>query len=132
MRRIEDTDDSFSMNRQNIEIIVTRLASYREEASAISNARQGATLEQIMGGLANDANERFQEYRDHFAEQDRATRDLNKLGQICDHLLEIAIQMRDLDGVTGNDMNRKNLDIVLQNLSLYDHEYVHIEKAREN
>jgi hypothetical protein len=71
-------------------------------------------------------------YRENFAEHDRATRDLPLLGRMCDQLLEIAFQMREFERSTGHEMNGKNLEIVLQNLSLYDHEYVHIEKARKN
>lgn len=118
-------------NSQNIEIVRDRLSNYRTELAAIRDAKSSAGFEDLVGALGEAANALFAEYREHFAGQDRATRDLSILTRITDGLFDIARQMDDLDRVRDNPTNQQNLGIVLDNLRLYHREYANIVEAQQ-
>ena len=59
-------------------------------------------------------------------------RDLERLNSLCDELHDIARQMLDLERVSSNETNQKNLRLVLETLDVYNREYEHIQKAQEN
>lgn len=115
---------------KNIGIVQERLAVYETELGEIRKARQGTALPDIMGNLGNAANEIFEEYRKGYADKSRAQVDYAKLGQICDRLGEVKRQMRDLSRAEQNEMNEKNLEIVVSQLSLFESEYEEVGKAQ--
>lgn len=115
---------------KNMEIVSERLAVYENEVSEIRKARQGTTLPDIMGALGGAANEIFEEYRAGYADKNRASVDYAKLGQICDRLGEIKRQMRDMGRAERNEMNERNLDIVVSQLSLFETEYEEVGKVQ--
>lgn len=115
---------------RNIEIVSARLDFYRGELTQIREARRQTTMGELVSALGGAANELFAEYRAHFAGQDRRTRDLARLGRICDGLHEVARQMDEIDRVREIDTNVTNLGIVIDNLRLYEREWEHIREVQ--
>ena len=81
----------------------------------------------MLGGAANDV---FEEYRQKFAGKDRRSVDLATMSLLCDQLGEIARQMADMARTEKNDMNERNLDIVIERLSAYEEEWRAIRDAQ--
>ena len=117
-------------NDQNIRTITDYLKLYRKEKLSIANAREEATTQELIDALANAANEVMSRYHEHFAGQSRATRDLELLSGLCDQLGELERLMHDVDIDHDHPINRKNLSIVRDMLSLYEREYTEIQKSR--
>lgn len=117
-------------NKRNIGIVSENLKVYEKEINEIRKAKDSVTSEQLAGSLGASANEVMAQYREHFAGQNRATRDLEKLTLICDQLAEIAWQMREIQSSEPSEMNAKNLDIVIGNCTTYESEYRKIEEAQ--
>lgn len=116
---------------KNIGIVTERLAVYENELGEIRKARQGSALPDIMGNLGNAANEIFEEYRKGYADKSRAQVDYAQLGKICDRLGEVKRQMRDLSRAEQNEMNERNLEIVVSQLSLFESEFEEVGKAQK-
>lgn len=110
-------------NGKNIDIVSDRLATYDNELAEIRKVRQGVALADIMGELGGAANESFEEYRKNFADKARSEVDLELLGQICDRLGEILRQMDELSWAEQNDVNDRNIEIVVDQLALFENEY---------
>jgi hypothetical protein len=119
-------------NAKNIEIVEQNLATYETEMVEIRKARQGTKMDDIMGMLGSAANELFEEYRKGFAGKDRTSVSLDQLSLICDQLGEIAGQMTDLSRAETNDMNERNLEIVMDQLSMFEREFEAIVEAQKN
>lgn len=119
-------------NTQNINIVDERLKGYRTELTAIRDAKSSASFADLVTALGEAANAIFAEYREYFAGQDRATRDVAVIVRLCDGLFDIARQMDDLDRVRDDAANQANLGIVLDNLRLYDREFGLIVQAQQN
>jgi len=117
-------------NADNIDIVEDNLSMYREELEAIEAAGDQVGPEELAAQLGGAANEVFETYRDEYAGEDRAGRDLEKLTRMCDELYHLARQMEALDDEEGLEANAENLSVVLENLSLYQREYDAIEDAR--
>lgn len=118
-------------NGQNIGIVEERLSGYRTELTAIRDSKSSASFEDLVTALGEAANALFAEYREHFAGQNRATRDPAVITRLCDGLFDIARQMDDLDRVRDDEANQRNLGIVLDNLRLYDREFELILQAQQ-
>ena len=103
---------------------------YEAEVAEIKKVRAQTKLIDLMGNLGGAANDCMSEYREHYAGQDRTTRDLDRLSKLCDQLGEIARQMSDLARVEKNEMNAKNLAITTDNLVMLENEYREIQKAK--
>ena len=117
-------------HEKNIGIVTERLGVYETELGEIRKARQGTALPDIMGNLGNAANELFEEYRKGYADKNRGAVDYAKLGQICDRLAEVKRQMRDMSRAEQNEMNERNLEIVVSQLSLFETEFEEVGKAQ--
>ena len=117
-------------NERNMQIVGERLGMYRKELEAVRGARQGTTMERLVHALGEEANSLFEEYRGHFAGQDRATRDLSLLDRLFEALHDIARQMEDLDRVRPDENNQRNLAVVLDHLRLYGREDDLIREAQ--
>lgn len=122
--------ESSSSNERNIEIVGQRLDSYRAELTAITTARQGATIEDLVGQLGREANEVNEDYAKGFAGKNRTEVDLGLISSLCDRLMEIERQMFDLDLATSNPTNRRNLSIVQDSLLVYIDEFRKIREAQ--
>ncbi len=117
-------------NPRNMGTVTGQIAFFRSELEEIRKARQDSKFPVLVGALGAAANGIFEEYRQHFAGQDRRTRELPRLSKLCDQLYEVAHQMDDLDRVREDEMNLHNLSIVLDNLRFYEREFDEISKVQ--
>ncbi|MCA9543485.1 MAG: hypothetical protein KC613_03815 [Myxococcales bacterium] len=118
-------------NKRNIQIVQERVAAYKKELEAVNQARAQTDFPSLVNALGGAANEVFEEYRKHFAGQDRKTRDLGLMVKMLDELWDVARQMDDLDQVRRDDVNHRNLQIVLDHLRMYDREHQAIVDAQK-
>ncbi|MBR58317.1 MAG: hypothetical protein CMH54_09885 [Myxococcales bacterium] len=132
MNQLDAQGTTFAANQQNVEIVRERLGMYRTEIDQIQRVKQESNLDSLMGSLGGEANEIFSVYQNEFAGQERTSRDLERLNGLCDGLHDIARQMMDLERISANETNQKNLRLVLETLDVYNREYEHIQKAQEN
>jgi hypothetical protein len=116
---------------KNLLIVEEQLRMYKTELDEIRKARKGAALVDLMGELGGAANQIFEEYRASFAGKNRSNVDRAKLGEICDRLYEIARQMEDMRKVEPNDMNEKNLQIVLGQLGQFETEFEAVSQVQQ-
>ncbi len=131
MRSLADAGLAEGSNTGNIDIVARQLTMFRTELVEVRKARQGTKLADLMGMLGGNANEVMSEYQEVFAGKDRNTRDLTLLSKICEHLGEIRRQMADLGRAEANASNVGNLEIVTQQLTLFEREYEMIEQAKK-
>lgn len=117
-------------NTKNISIVEDRLGIYEAELGEIRKVRQATPMAEIMGELGGAANKLFTDYRTHFADKARTQVDLDKLGLICDSLAEIRRQMSEMSRAEDNEMNAKNLDIVTEQLVMFEGEYGAVVAAK--
>lgn len=99
------------------------LASLRRELDMIEREHQGASTAERIAGLGGAANRIVQEYDLYFAGQDRATRDLARLGHLCDRMAEVEQQMVDLALRCHSEGVARSLEMVQICLELYEHEH---------
>lgn len=130
MSALEDEGLDSEQNRKNIELIDTQLGTYRDELDKIDEARRGTSRKDLVGQLGSAANWAMAQYNEHFAGKDRASRDLELLSRVCDELLDVARQMRELGADFDSQANEENLVIVLDNLMLYQNEYEEIQQVQ--
>lgn len=130
MKTLRAQSPDLTQNVENIGIVEESLATYRTEIDEVRKARQGTKLVDLQGMLGGAANEIFNEYGQHFAGQDRRTRSLDLLSDMCDRLGEIYRQMWDLGRAEPTEMNDRNLGIVTEQLVMFEREYTAIEEAR--
>lgn len=131
MRKLSAKGYRNQVNTKNITIVQENLKLYKNEVRSIRDTRNDATQEDRAGMLGGAANDLMDEYRAHFAGQDRRTRDLELLAALCDGMYEIALQMREIqDEQPDLELNNKNLSIVIDNLVLYHAEYRNIQEAK--
>ncbi len=121
-------DDS---NDRNLQVVDERLKLYRSELEAVRSARQNTSMEGLVRSLGEAANNAFDQYREHFAGQDRGSRDRDLLDRIIEELHDLARQMEDLDRVREDPANQRNLAIVVDQLRSYDREDLLISEAQE-
>lgn len=131
MEAIDKGDASSDTNRKNMDIVRQNLDMYRTELTEIRKAREGSSLEDLAGALGGAANDTMALYRDNFAGKDRRTRDLALLGQICDELRYIGMQMEAIARTVDLDFNEKNLDIVNESRALYESEWREVQNAQK-
>jgi hypothetical protein len=111
--------------------LTERLALCESERAAIAAEQANQPPERRMNALGAAANAVFKAYHEHFAGQDRATRNPELLGQMADALGSIARSMRELDPAQDHADNRKNLTVVLGNLELYEREHPEIARLHK-
>lgn len=130
MIELRDSGLDLEFNTKNISIVEERLKVYENELVEIRKLRQATSMPDIMGELGGSANKLFDEYRSSFADKPRSQVDLDRLGAVCDKLGEIRRQMTELSWAEDNDMNAKNLDVVTEQLVMFEGEYEAVVKAR--
>ena len=117
-------------NDRNLEIVDANLQMYITELAEVRKARAGVKLTDLMSNLGGAANDVMEQYRENFAGKDRAGRDLELLSVLADQLGEIARQMTELGRAEAQDFNRKNLQIVTDNIVMFETEYDAIKQAK--
>lgn len=117
-------------NTKNIAIVEDRLKVYENELAEIRKVRQATPMPDIMGELGGAANKLFDDYRSSFANKPRAQVDLDKLGNICDKLAELRRQMSEMSWAEENEMNTNNLEIVTEQLVMFEGEYEAVVAAK--
>lgn len=117
-------------NDKNITIVEDRLKTYENELTEIRKVRQQTPMTEIMGELGGAANKLFDEYRSNFADKPRNQADASRLANICDKLGEIRRQMVDMSLAEDSDMNQKNLDIVTEQLVMFEGEFEAVVRAQ--
>lgn len=130
MAQLKLSGQSAENNRGNISIVENTLRHDESELAEIRKARQGTTMKDILGMLGGAANECFDEYRKTFGGQDRRKVNLGTMGLLCDKLGEIARQMYELGRTEENEMNERNIEIVVEQLRMYEEEWREINKAQ--
>lgn len=121
---------NLEFNTKNIEVVTGRLEVYEKELAEIRKIRQGSQMADIMGELGGAANKLFDQYRSNFADKPRSQVDVELLGNICDKLGEIRRQMADMARAEDNEMNSKNLDIVNEQLVMFEGEYEAVVQSK--
>jgi hypothetical protein len=118
-------------NPKNIDIVSQNLAMYETELVEIRKARQSTSMVDLMGELGGAANSLFEKYRENFAGKNRTTVELALLGDICDQLGELYRQMNDLARAEKNEMNENNMNIVSDQLAMYEQEWEAVKAAQK-
>ncbi|MBX2796083.1 MAG: hypothetical protein KTR31_00400 [Myxococcales bacterium] len=130
MARLQRAGFASPQNDGNLKIVAERVNAYRTELAALTEAQQGAEVEQRVNALGAAANELFGEYREHFAGKPRSQADENLLNAIIEQLWAIALEMDRIDQDDGNETNERNLALVLDNVQLYKREFDAIREAK--
>lgn len=131
MESLRGSGHGSTTNEDNIGKVRDRVETWTREQGLIERAIAQAGPEQVSSTLANDANDHFKMYRENFAGKSRATVDAELLGNICERLHEIARTMDTLDRTWALPRNAKNLEVVLENLKMYEREYSEVRSAQE-
>ena len=130
MIALRDGGLAIEFNDKNIGIVEDRLKTYENELGEIRKVRQQTPMTEIMGELGGAANKLFDEYRANFADKPRNQADAARLANICDKLGEIRRQMVDMSLAEDSDMNQKNLDIVTEQLVMFEGEFEAVVRAQ--
>jgi hypothetical protein len=130
MWKVRDDGLDVEFNDRNIQIVENRLEAYEAELAEVRKVRQATSMSAIMSELGGAANKLFDEYRENFADKARNKADADRLGNICDKLYEVRRQMMELSSAEESEMNEKNLDIVTQQLLLFESEFEAVQRAR--
>ncbi len=117
-------------NDKNMAIVDDRLGVYENELAEIRKVRQATPMTDIMGELGGAANKLFDQYRKEFADKPRTQADDTLLGNICDKLSEIRRQMMEMSWAEDNEMNARNLEIVTEQLVMFEGEYEAVVRAK--
>lgn len=130
MGAIRESGLKEEFNEKNIGIIEDRLSTYETELAEVRKVRQATPMTDIMGELGGAANKLFDDYRASFADKPRSQADAQRLANICDKLGEIRRQMLDMSLAEDSEMNHKNLDIVTEQLVMFEGEFEAVVRAQ--
>lgn len=131
MVRVRDQGIVTDVHVANLAKVTERITHHRGELARIKKARTEARGTAIGASLGDDANKRFEIYRQAFAGQPRDTRDLAALSEHCDVLHELLRAMQSLDSERPDETTKKNVGIVLDHLKMAEREYVAIAEAQK-
>lgn len=121
---------SAETNRKNLGIVEQRLASYRSELRQVQDSRTNASVFELIDALGQAANACFETYAQHFAGQDRKTRNIDDLTNACDRLFEVERQMASIANSFDHPMNARNLLLVQDTLLVYGDEWNRIREVQ--
>lgn len=120
---------------ENLRLVERQLAGCRAERGPVAEAQAAMRPVERAGHLGAAANEVFKAYRIHFAGQDRRTRDLDLMDQLCERLAELEAEMFDLAGQLdpggAGRANADNLEVVRRTWSSYEDEREKIREAQQ-
>jgi hypothetical protein len=115
----------------DLDLVTENLKMYRTERGAIAEARASGTTEQQADTLAECANEQFKIYAESFAGKGRSTRRPALLQRMIGNLKDIKAKMLALKtSGFASETNDRNMQIVNDNLSMYETEVAEIKKVR--
>jgi hypothetical protein len=117
-------------NEKNLAIVNERKGAYAAELKNVEQARSGASIFELIDALGQAANAVFEEYAQHFAGQDRKTRNLEQLTDMCDRLQELERQMTQLGAAYDHAMNARNVNIVQDTALTYQAEWERIREVQ--
>lgn len=132
MVELRDAGVDLEFNTKNIGIVEERLKVYEAELAEVRKVRQATPMTDIMSELGGAANKLFDEYRTSFANKARTQVDLTHLGNICDKLAEIRRQMTEMSWAEDNEVNSRNLEIVTEQLVMFEGEYDAVVAAKRD
>lgn len=126
-------DDGFDteVHKKNMALVKQNLDVYRSEVGEIKKTRKQVSLAQRIGELGGAANDVFGVYRANFAGKDRSTRDLDLLGEQIELLYQVGKQMDEIDSEEEDDVNHRNLSLVMDMLYLYHREYTLVQQQKQ-
>jgi len=130
MVQLEDSGFQAEFNVKNLAIVRQNKSAYEQEIIQLKEARGSLAPEDLAGHLGAAANTLAEEYRDHFAGQDRKTRSLEKMGSLCDQLDEVEHQMLALDAQHSLETNLRNMGLVRDTMRVYEKEFDAIIQAK--
>lgn len=130
MAALKTSGLSVEFNDKNMGIVDDRLGVYENELAEIRKLRQATSMTDIMGELGGAANKLFEQYRTNFADKPRTSADPQLLSNLSDKLGEVRRQMADLARAEESEMNLKNLDIVTEQLVMFESEFEQVVRAR--
>jgi len=116
--------------KRNIGIVNDRLVLYRDELQKIRTSQRVSNLDELVDSLRYEGNRIIDEYGAQFAGQDRATRDLSALSDLCERLGEVEKLMRKLARIYDHERNNANMWLMRDALGMFEREYRAIEDAR--
>lgn len=117
---------------EDLKTVNTQKQAYETEVVQIERAREMGTQEEQASRLATLANNQFSLYNSHFAGKRRLSRRPELIQRMISNLEAYLRQMEQLDkDGYSSDVNKRNMDIVRQNLEMYRGEILEIRKARE-
>lgn len=116
---------------KNAGIVAQNLELYENELIEVRKARQASKMPELMGSLGGSANELFDAYRQSFAGKNRAEVDRLLLSDLADQLHEILRQMTDLSRAEEVDSNERNIDIVMDQLAMFEQEWEAVNNAQK-
>lgn len=120
-----------SLDQQgNIDVITSRISSYRTEIDQIRAAQRDTPREQRAGALAQAANDVFKNYREEFAGKRRDTREPARANDLWESLWPVALEMEDMARVDDSGSVGGNLQLVRDALRRYEREWGLIREAR--
>ncbi|MDP2306269.1 MAG: hypothetical protein Q8P18_09610 [Pseudomonadota bacterium] len=131
MVRVREQGIDTEVHAANLAKVTERITHHRGELTRIKKARSEARGTSIAAALGDDANKRFESYRQSYAGKPRDTRDRAALSDHCDVLHELARTMQLLDSERPDETTKKNIGIVLDHLKMAEREYVAISEAQK-
>ena len=130
MVAIQNKGFAEDFNQKNMTIVDDRLRTYEQELAEVRKLRQATPMTDIMGELGTAANKLFDEYRKEFSDKPRSAVDRKKLAGICDKLGEVRRQMVEMSWAEDNEMNTKNLDVVTEQITMFESEFEAVVRAQ--
>ncbi len=116
---------------RNIRLVSEQIAMYQTEIEAVESARAAATVLERVDAYGQELERISATYRENFAGQNRATRDLNLMRDLLDRAHELERQMAEVSATTQLARNEEHLRGARDLLTLYSREYDAIKKAKE-
>lgn len=122
---------SVSLQRDR-QVVTENLAMYENERNEVVKAQYSGTPEAQASALAEQANGQFRLYRAHFAGRSRVSRRPQLLQRMVGNLRQVRERMVELKkrGLKAS-YNDDNINVVDQNLRMYEQELVEIRKERQ-
>lgn len=128
MKKLVDDEEEL---QQDLETVEANLKMYRDEYRAIETAQESGTAQEQSDVLASLANDQFAIYREHFAGKPRPTRRAGLLERVISQLKRIHKRMYQLEqGGLVSEANERNMEIVSNNLDVYQSELAKIREAK--
>lgn len=128
MKQLVDEEEGL---REDLETVEGNLEMYRNEFRAIEKVQESGTAQEQSDVLASLANDQFALYRQHFAGKPRPTRRPGLLERVVSQLKRIHKRMFQLkQGGLVSEANERNMEIVSNNLDVYQSELDQIREAR--